>query len=866
MKKYLTMTKRVNCSLAAIAVATTSLALPSGAALAQETESAADDNSGVIVVTARKREEDLLKTPIAITAFTADAIEAKGITSINDLVENTPGINVSNVNSGRNDRSFQQISLRGFTPSTTTSTLTATFINGVPVASASAVNAVVDPARIEILKGPQSAYFGRNAFAGAINVVTQSPSDTFGGSIKASGGSRSSYDLSLALEGPIIEDVLSFRATGRAWGTDGSYSNGANPGETLGDRQTRTGTLQLEFTPSDSLKISGFGLYSEDDDGASAQGQLSAYEVRSNNGALNIPFNSGSTAGNIVLPSLSNCNLVGLAAGISATETAVTRPYICGAAPGLPTGFSPAQNTIEDSLLAGILNNFDQRVTSPSTGVQGYGLVRRYYHLNLTVDYEVGDTGITLSSLTGYNNEIYSQLADLDNFDSVSIANGAAAFIPGARPDYNFPFLVERKNRDFSQEFRASYDNGGPLQAMLGVSYLNAFSESSLVSVFGEEQFRAPRSLGSLSPPGKVVTKSIFGSLSYEVIEGLRISGEARYQQDKVFAYTGGRGLTVSPTNLFGLPGGTFAPVTPFFSRKYNNFQPRVIINYDITPDVMIYASWAKAANISISSFNTSFLSGSAGEVAAAASIGLQVITEPEKLTNYEAGVKGSFLDGALRASLSVYKADWNNQYNNRSVVFNDTSRTPPVPSIVSGVANSGDVNLWGVELDMLINPVEGVRISASGAINDSSVQSFSDPSISRVTGVIDGGFDGNQLPVTSKYSGALGVEFYGDINNWDDAGWYVRTDLNYKSKQFVDAANLTWIKGRSVVNGRIGFTKGDLSLELFANNLLNNTQYVSIAQNVILTPDFSLTGANGYLNVALPEKRTIGIKAGIKF
>ncbi|MEP1660247.1 MAG: TonB-dependent receptor, partial [Anderseniella sp.] len=301
-------------------------------------------------------------------------------------------------------------------------------------------------------------------------------------------------------------------------------------------------------------------------------------------------------------------------------------------------------------------------------------------------------------------------------------------------------------------------------------------------------------------------------------------------------------------------------------SKKYNNFQPRVIVNYDITPDLMIYASWAKAANVSISSFNTSFLSGSAGEVAAAASIGLQVVTEPEKLTNYEAGLKGSFLDGAVRASFAVYKADWTNQYNNRSTVFNDTSVNPPVPSIISGVANSGDVNLWGAELDMLINPVEGVTITAAGSINDSSVQTFSDPSISRVTGIIDGGFNGNQLPLTSKYSGTLGVEFYGDIENWEDAGWYIRTNLNYKSKQFVDAANLTWIKGRSVVNGRIGFTKGDLSLEVFANNLLNNKQYTSIAQNVILTPDFSLTGANGYLNVGLPEKRTIGIKAGLKF
>tara|TARA_R110000787_G_scaffold16887_5_gene53298 strand:- start:46975 stop:49551 length:2577 start_codon:yes stop_codon:yes gene_type:complete len=858
------MTSRINCSLIAIAAATSSLAIPTGVAHAQETESEAEAAPGVIVVTARKREENLLKTPIAITALTGEALEAKGITSINDLVENTPGINVNNANSGRNDRSFQQISLRGFTPSTTTSTLTATFINGVPVASATAVNAVTDPARIEILKGPQSAYFGRNTFAGAVNVVTKSPADTFGGAINASAGSRNSYDLSLSLEGPIIQDVLSFRATGRQWATDGSYQNGANPGETLGDQRTRTGTLQLEFTPSYNLTVKGFGLYSEDNDGPSAQGMLSAYEVRSNNGALNIPYNSGNSNGSIVVPSLSNCNLTGLTAGILASEASVVRPYICGAAPALPAGFSPAQNTVEDSLLAGILNDYSGRIVSPGEGVMGYGLKRKYYHLNMTVDYEVGDTGITLSSLTGYNNEIYSQLADLDNYDSDAINNTAAAFIPGARASWSFPFVVERGNHDFSQEFRVSYDNEGALQAMLGVSYLNAFTEYDLVSVFGEEQFRSPRSLASEKAPGKSITKSVFGSINYELIEGLTISAEGRYQQDKIFAYAGATPLTIAAGNTFGLPSGTFAPLESFYSKSYNNFQPRVIVNYEITPDVMVYASWAKAVNVSIDSFNTSFFTGTPGEVAAAAGIGLTVLTTPEKLTNYEVGLKGSFLDGMLRGSLAVYKSDWTDQYNLRSAIFVDPTTT--LPQIINGNANTGNVDLWGVELDLLANPAEGVNITLAGAMNDSSIQSFADPSISKLTGVIDSGFEGNQLPLTSKYSGSVGVEFFGDIENWDDSGWYIRTDVNYKSKQFADAANLTWISGRTVVNGRIGFTKGDLTLEVFAQNLLNNKQYTSITNNSLLTPDFSLTGPFGYLVVGLPETRTVGIKAGYKF
>ena len=134
-------------SLAMFAVTGTAYAQDAASAQAEEAPGAFGD----IVVTARKREESLLKTPISISALTSADIEKRGITNINDVVNATPGINVSNVNSGRNDRSFQQISLRGMTPSTTSSTLTASFIDGVPVASSTALNAVIDPARIEVL-------------------------------------------------------------------------------------------------------------------------------------------------------------------------------------------------------------------------------------------------------------------------------------------------------------------------------------------------------------------------------------------------------------------------------------------------------------------------------------------------------------------------------------------------------------------------------------------------------------------------------------------------------------------------------------------------------------------------------------------
>lgn len=872
-------TRTTASSILALAIAMGSITIPQAAhAAGAAAETAAADDAGAIVVTARKREESLLQTPIAITALTSTEIAAKGIVSLNDLIDQTPGINVTGTNSGRNDRSFQQISLRGFTPSTTTSTLTASFIDGVPVASSTALNAISDPARVEVLKGPQNAYFGRNAFAGAINVVNKLPGNEFGGSFSASAYSRKGYDVQGSLEGPIVNDMLSFRLSGRAFQKGGSYINQANTAERLGDQETRSGNLLVVLKPSSNLTIKAFGLFSEDHDGPSAQGMLSAYEVRATPTAMgsffgtpyydNVPAVTGVNTGTVILPNLSNCTFSGYTAGISATEGRVANPFICGALPALPAGFSPAQNTTVTPAVAASLANGNLRFINPADGVQGYGLKRRYMHAHFNIDLDIGG-GLSLHSLTGFNDERYSELADLDNFNNATVTNPLATVSNGLLPYWTFPFLVERINRDFSQELRIAFDNKGPLSGMFGVSYLWTKTYGDLVSIQGEAVSGAARATNSMSPPGQDRTYGIFGSVNYDITSQLSVSAEARWQRDKVYAYTGSRSVTISPAGSaqYGVPAGTVAPLTAFFSRNYDNFMPRVIVNYKITPDLMVYASWSKAANVSIGSFNTSFLSGTAGELAGAQNINLSVVTEPEKLTNWEIGLKGKAWDNKVRFSLAAYAAEWKNQYNQRSTTFLDTSIAVPVTKIVSGVANSGRTLVKGFEADVTLAPFEGFTLTASGAIVDTNVRSFADPSISKLTGVIDGGFVGKSLPLTSKYSWTLSPAYTGAIPGHDDYTWFVRADVSHKSKQYVDPANLTFIKGRTVVNGRIGVMLDRIGIEVFATNLFNDRNYISVAQNTILEPSFALSSkANGYLNVGLPELRTFGVKGSVKF
>jgi iron complex outermembrane recepter protein len=865
------------------------LACAADVSQAQNTPGAEGTALDEIVVTARRREESLLETPVAITAITGEDLRDKGITSFNQLADSTPSINIANVSAGRSDRSFQQITLRGFVPSSTLSTLTATFIDGAPVASPTAVMSVFDPARIEILKGPQAAYFGRNTFAGAVNVVNKQPGDTLGGAVSLSGGERSNLELQAALDGPLFGDRMGFRIAGRMFKKDGSYDNAIVPGETLGDQETRTISLFLTGKPTENVSIKAFTMYSEDDDGPSTQGMLSAWEIRSNNGIVNIPRLSGNSAGTLLVPSLSNCNLVGWARGTTtgvdvfgAAGPTGTRPWICGAVPSLPAGFSPVQNTSETTLLRAALADPRQRIVSPSQGVDGYGLVREYWHGHLNVDWTIGDSGFTFSSLTGINDEFWSEVHDLDNYNTLPLSNppaSALATLP-RRTFWDFLFAVERETKDFSQEFRLSYDKEGPFTGLLGVNYLDTLVWNDLVSLTAEIVSGLDRNLNAGSQAGKnyVETRSVFFGGTYQFNDAFKVSVEGRYQQDHVFGFapiSRGLGITVGPAaaSTFGLAAGMYPALAPLIDKKYSNFLPRVIAQWDFAPDQMAYVSYAEGINVGTNTFNTAFLGGSTLAVATAQQLGISVVQQPEKLTNYELGYKASLLDGRVTLQSAAYWGKWSDQLNNRGTFIQDLPVAQGGTGLiaqVSGFVNSGTAKVRGLEVEIAARPTANLDVSLAAAMNDTEIESYVSPSVTQLTGVSGDGFRGKQLPSASKLSANLGVKYGAAISAWEEGRWFVRGDLSWKDKLYLDASNITWIKARSVVNLRGGVSKGPLAFEVYALNAFDDDNYVSIASNAVLDPFFTVSTATNsalaYVNVGLPELRTIGARISYEF
>jgi iron complex outermembrane receptor protein len=182
------MTNRVGERSAAWLAAACALSIPSFAAVADDAAAppaavpaaGADDTLETVVVTAQKREQNLQDVPIAISAFTTDQLEQRGIDNVHDLNALAPGLQIE---AAPSNSTISQISIRGNTtinPAIYWDPAVGIYLDGVYIGKAQgSIFDVVDLARVEVLRGPQGTLYGRNTMGGAINLVTQKPTGEF---------------------------------------------------------------------------------------------------------------------------------------------------------------------------------------------------------------------------------------------------------------------------------------------------------------------------------------------------------------------------------------------------------------------------------------------------------------------------------------------------------------------------------------------------------------------------------------------------------------------------------------------------------------------------------------------------------------
>lgn len=249
----------VNRVAGQVAFGALAVALMAGPALAQEAveataaAEAAPVGDDEIVVTAQRRSESIQDVPIAITAVTGDTLRAQNVQSVEDYFALTP--NVSFQSNGSRDR--KDLSIRGISnqlnPYADVRQGTyAFYVDEFNVAAGTSNPQIVDLERIEVLRGPQGTYFGRNSVGGAINVITRKPVHRFEGEVE---GGYSSFDtkrIQGVLNVPIATDLLAVRASGQYESSDG-YIKNINPIGGGNDSEYYTGRVQARVTPSDNL-------------------------------------------------------------------------------------------------------------------------------------------------------------------------------------------------------------------------------------------------------------------------------------------------------------------------------------------------------------------------------------------------------------------------------------------------------------------------------------------------------------------------------------------------------------------------------------------------------------------------------------
>ena len=818
------------CLLAATGAAIPLFAMPCAPASAQEL--ALEE----IVVTARKVEENMMEVPLAITAFSAEELESIDMAELTDIQLYTPSLSFTNQQggSGRNDRSSNALVFRGLYLNINVGINAGglLFIDGAPVVGGYSPS-IVDTERVEILKGPQSAYFGRSTFVGALNFVMKEPGDEFGGRVSANFSRFGSNEQHLMIEGPLVEDRLAVRVSGRHWRQGGYIDNHADPSDALGERTTNSLAATLVFTPTDALKAKLFVNYFEDEDYAATQFALKQDQF---NGRAN-PDGSCSSLSGPPPEGVDPMSRAGFG-------------YVCGELPSMsdldPSVFSA--DTVIDSILEKTLfdPNPNWLVFDPDFHREP-GLRREAFQTNLRIDFE-HSSGYSFTSLTAYHTDKNQNVIDLNYRDGRSRANPFAPLFIGVlgrtdiRPDWNTTLAIQNEQRDFSQELRLTSPQDKRFRWVAGFNYFDAYSPGQ--SVYGN-LIVGPFFVSAIVER-EVETPAVFGAAYYDITPKLTLSVEGRYQWDKI-----------SENTLIGV--NQLPPETPLiFSGTFKSFAPRISLDYKYADNSTVYLLYSRGFRPG--RFNAVLASASPAVLdalrAVAPSAGLNILEE--KLDNYEIGWKATWLGGRARTTVAVYYDEWlNGQVGNSIPVVADG-----VANLINIVLNNGTAELRGIEFEGQFQATENLTLAASYGLNDTEVKSFVCGDCNLVYGSFDG-VVGNELPSAPRVSWALSAQYEDNFTgDWD---WYGRVDWAHQGRRYTDFSNVAWTAPYNNVNARIGIRNAAVTVEAFVENALEHDEFIQGALGVDLFTFISGPNKNE-VRVSAPIPRTYGIRFACNF
>ncbi|MEZ5921993.1 MAG: TonB-dependent receptor [Parvularculaceae bacterium] len=635
------------------------------------------------------------------------------------------------------------------------------YLDGVYLGQSPALNQeLLDLERVEVLRGPQGMLFGKNTVAGAISLVTKKPSDEFEGRLTADIGNYGYREFKGIVNVP-ISPIAAAKFSISKVNRDG-YIQNIVTGNDLDTKDVWAYRAQLRVTPSDNFEA-------------------------------NFSFDGLNTDNRILV-------------GEPLSDTfGIT-----------PVAIAPEPRTVAF--------DFD-----PNESRDVYGGAA-------DLEYKLGN-GLTLKSISGYRDTsiFYANATDYAPVSLLSIeyedqykqfTQELQLVSPGGeRFNYMFGLYYYNQNSDtrrdaiLGSDFYETFVAGfvAPSVAPLLMLDPNNLTQADLATIaavagFGPEGSRVANS-------GTVKTKSYAGYAngSFEFTERLKLGFGGRYSIEKknVNWLLDGRN-----SGVFAIGSTNPDPVTGVPSPLINDrtdkfFSTTVSLSYQFADGVNGYVKYA--SGYKSGGFNLDFIN--ANELAANPDLEFG----KETVNSYELGLKNSLWDGRFTFNLAAFIANYNDYQVNQFVDLGG-GRT----SI--RITNAAKVSTKGVEVEFNLEPAEGFSIYGSGGYLDATFDEF--------PGGGAGGADasGNRLVNAPKFTGSIGAVYTYPIEAIDGS-FLIRADLTYKDGQFrtPDNQRTTMLAGGATVpfgyipsltllNGRVGFTARNDTLELFlwGRNLTN--------------------------------------------
>jgi len=824
---------------------TAGLALTGASALADEAPAA---NTGAdIIVTARRQNERLQDVPASVSVLTSADLANTGAKRAEDFTQLTPGVTIV---TGTAEAGDTQINIRGMNGARDAESSVALVIDGILKTNVADLNQDQGTlSQVEILKGPQGALYGRNAAAGAIVVQTIMPTDVTTAAIDASYGMYNTTDAKAHVAGPLT-DKIGYVVSASYFNTDGFYHN-----EYTGDSKT--------VDEKKNWSVDGRLVY-----GRGTDTQLDFKMRYAEFHGASLPFNAsfalpGFAAFNPAFDEDVNQHQFHFYNNIKPTNDQYS----------FDTSLKLDQRLSDAMKLVGwvMFSNVDQSLEADGTSAD-FG--RFLSAANPAAQPAVNACFNSTAALTGYpvNPPGFIGATPVPFLFAPTTGSTFGPYSPTTCDGTQFQI---RRQHDISTEWRLESTGNGPLNWQLGAYYLHIARKVG-VSLGGDEGqgilpnlYNAPDTTNPttllLADQFGTNVYAAFASLEYKPTPQFTGGVALRYDSESRNAYS----LVPDATDPFTggpiNPGQAYGPLTPEHA-TFDQLEPKVTLSWRPDDAVNIYGNWG--IGFKSGGFNNQ---GSAALIQTnfvdtiGANVHISDEYNKEWSSAFEAGVKGQLFNHLVSFDLAGFYTQVHNMQFFEFFVGSF--------GLLRVVSNIDLVDLGGVDFNLNVKPVKGVKLFGSFNYTDSSIKRNS----ARPETV------GNESPYTAKYTLNLGAEgehavaastsVYARLDyRLTGPTWFSTVQNNTVPTLFsgllpisalglpASVGNANFSKARrdafGIVNLRAGVHVGDYTVSVFANNLLDK-QYLS---EVIPAVEF------GGSFVSPGSRRLVGVELGAKF